>query len=418
MTVLGPGTLTRTGYTFSHWNTAADDSGTSYNPADTFTMPAANVVLYAQWTLAPTPTPSPTPTPTPTETPTPTPSPTPSPTPTPVTLNISGHINYCTNPSMPAVPGVSLNAIGTTTGSASTDGSGNYTISGLTLGGTYTVTPTKADLTPGCSGCGINTSDVIAIQQHYLLYTSLTGCALAAADVDGNNMVNTVDVLAVQRFYLGSSQNIANVGKYKFTPVNRTYPSLVSDQTGQDYDALVFGDVVTVFTFRPGDSSTAASGQIPANVARSLASECRRRYIGGGLRGKVTTTAINAANKLVGFQGNFTFDERVISFDENDPVQKAGLTKGKWVVSGHVLPGDGPIRTLRISAYSTDLTPLSGAGTLFELNVAKTAIDSEAAALIWAEPPDDFTFIDIDLNMRKPATAGHGSVDSSSERPD
>jgi uncharacterized repeat protein (TIGR02543 family) len=51
VTVLGPGTLVRTGYTFSHWNTAADDSGTSYNPGATFTMPASNVILYAQWTI-------------------------------------------------------------------------------------------------------------------------------------------------------------------------------------------------------------------------------------------------------------------------------------------------------------------------------------------------------------------------------
>src|ERR1044071_8009301 len=58
VTVLGPGTLTRTNFTFSHWNTAADDTGTSYNPGDTFTLGAANVVLYAQWTAVPTPTPT------------------------------------------------------------------------------------------------------------------------------------------------------------------------------------------------------------------------------------------------------------------------------------------------------------------------------------------------------------------------
>src|SRR5205807_10266392 len=51
VTVLAAGSLTKTGYTFSHWNTAANDSGTSYNPGDTFTMPAANVVLYAQWSI-------------------------------------------------------------------------------------------------------------------------------------------------------------------------------------------------------------------------------------------------------------------------------------------------------------------------------------------------------------------------------
>jgi uncharacterized repeat protein (TIGR02543 family) len=50
VTVLGAGSLTKTGYTFAGWNTVADGSGTSYQPAATFSMPASPVTLYAQWT--------------------------------------------------------------------------------------------------------------------------------------------------------------------------------------------------------------------------------------------------------------------------------------------------------------------------------------------------------------------------------
>ena len=99
---------------------------------------------------------------------------------------------------------------------------------------------------------GINTVDVIAVQRHFLvLGTPLSGCRLTAADVDLNSSVNTVDVIAVQRFFLGLPTGIANAGRYQFTPVNRSYPSLVSDQTGQNYDTLVFGDVATGFVHRP-----------------------------------------------------------------------------------------------------------------------------------------------------------------------
>ena len=59
--------------------------------------------------------------------------------------------------------------------------------------------------------------------------------------------INTVDVIAIQRFFLGLPTGIANVGKYQFTPASRTYPGLVSNQTAQNYDALVFGDVVSGF---------------------------------------------------------------------------------------------------------------------------------------------------------------------------
>jgi uncharacterized repeat protein (TIGR02543 family) len=40
--------LTNTGYTFAGWNTAADGSGTSYSPTDTFNI-SGNTILYAQW---------------------------------------------------------------------------------------------------------------------------------------------------------------------------------------------------------------------------------------------------------------------------------------------------------------------------------------------------------------------------------
>ena len=79
----------------------------------------------------------------------------------------------------------------------------------------------------------------------------------------------------------------------------------------------------------------------------------------------VKTSEIDAKNKLVGFQGDLTFDERVVTF-QSEPVQAAGLTGTNWNVTGNVLAGAGPIRTLRVSAYSNDFTPLSGSGTLFE----------------------------------------------------
>ena len=65
--------------------------------------------------------------------------------------------------------------------------------------------------------------------------------------MNGDTAVNTVDVIAIQRFFLGLTTGIANVGKYQFTPASRTYPGVISDQTGQNYDTLVFGDVASPF---------------------------------------------------------------------------------------------------------------------------------------------------------------------------
>ena len=310
------------------------------------------------------------------------------------------------------------------------DLSGNYTLVSLPSGGNYVATPTKAALVP--ASAGINTVDVIATQRHFVvLGAPLSGCRLTAADVNGVGGINTVDVIAIQRFFLGLSTGIANTGQYQFTPVNRTYSGLTSNQTGQNYDTLILGDVAPTFADRAGDPSQTAAkdgtsaGEVSSTVAEVELPEVAGDQVGtpkafaSGMLSRVqpvrnftaavTTTAIDAQNKLVGFQGDFTFDERVVTF-QSEPVQKAGLTGGNWNVSGNVLAGAGPIRTLRISAYSNDFTPLSGSGTLFELRMTKMNQAAQVTPLLWAPPPDQFIFIDADLKTQEPGKAVSGSV--------
>jgi hypothetical protein len=311
---------------------------------------------------------------------------------------------------------------GTTSGSTLTDASGNYSFTGLPSGGNYTVTPTKAARVPGSPN--INTVDVIATQRHFLnLGTPLTGCRRTAADVNGDTAINTVDVIAIQRFFLSLSTGIANTGKYQFTPANRTYTGIVSSQTGQNYDTLVFGDTAASFVeLVDGPSQTApndatSAGPITPTVAVVALpevavdpSKSNSTFITA-----VKTSTIDAKNTLVGFQGDLTFDERVVSF-QSVPVQKAGLTGGNWNVSGNVLPGLGPIRTLRISAYSNDFTALTGSGTLFELRMTGVRKAAQSTPLIWAAAPDQFIFIDADLKTQKPGNAVPGSVTLSGKR--
>ena len=200
-----------------------------------------------------------TPTPAPTATPTPTPIPTSTP---PPTVSISGTVTYCSNPSLNPVPGVIMTMTGSGSGTTSSDASGNYSFTGVVLGGSYTVTPGKASLTPGSAG--INTVDVLAVQRHFLLITPIpVGCQLTAADVNGDTAVSTIDAIAIQRFFLSFTTGTANVGKYSFSPTNRSYPALAGNQTAQDYNALVFGDVASGFVHRPTDSSQDASGSGP-----------------------------------------------------------------------------------------------------------------------------------------------------------
>ena len=177
------------------------------------------------------------------------------------TVNISGTVVYCSNPSLDPVPGVNLTLTGSASGSTLSDGSGNYLFSSLASGGSYTITPGMAALSPGAAG--INTVDVVATQRHFLILgTPLSGCQLTAADVNGLGGVNTIDVVAIQRFFLGLSTGIANVGKYQFSPASRSYSPLTGNQTAQNYDALIFGDVASGFVHRPegGNDTNAVRG--------------------------------------------------------------------------------------------------------------------------------------------------------------
>jgi plastocyanin len=368
--------------------------------------------------------PTPTPTPDPTDTPTPTPSTTPNPTatatatatvqPSPSPISISGTIIYCSNPANGPVPNVTMSLTGDMIASTQSDGSGNYQFSSLPSGGNYTITPTKAGLTPGSTG--INTVDVIAIQRHFLsIGTPLSGCRLLAADVNGVNGVNTVDVIAVQRFFLSLSTGIANVGKYQFNPASRGYTGVVSDQIAQNYDALIFGDVTSGFVHRPeapspdGADNVSSRDEPQSRIAFVALPTLRVGQSKTNFTGAITTSNIDPKNKLVGFQGDFTFDSRSVMFG-SEPVQKAGMTGGNWNVSGNVLPGGGPIRTLRISAFSNDFTPLSGSGTLFELEMIRVNNTAQGTQLIWAAAPNGFIFIDADLNTQTPGYARPGSV--------
>jgi hypothetical protein len=95
---------------------------------------------------------------------------------------------------------------------------------------------------------GIDTSDVLTVQAHYLNVTPIpAGCRRQAADVNGDGLINTSDALFIQRFYLNSGAGVAKTGKYEFTPTSRSYPSIMASETNQDYEVLVYGDVTSPF---------------------------------------------------------------------------------------------------------------------------------------------------------------------------
>jgi CSLREA domain-containing protein len=322
---------------------------------------------------------------------------------------ISGHVDYCITPSA-NVPGVTINVTGSQTTSTTTGSGGDYSIN-LTEGGTYTLTPTKTALAPLAPG--IDTADVVGAQRHFLGLANLSGCALTAADADKDSAVDTVDVIAIQRFFLGSNTGTAHVGEWQFNPANRPYANLATSQSSQNYDALVVGDLtgdVTPAIANPDGGNSAAPDRIAPSAVATVSLPIDS--IGTNVTNftlAVTTSNISAADNLVGFQGDFTFDSSVVTF-QGTPASPAGLTATNWNVTGNIL-GAGTIKTLRISAFSTTSTPLSGSGTLFNLNFTRVSNSiNDTTQLTWAAAPNNFVFIDTSLAKQAPSSTPAGSI--------
>ncbi len=172
-------------------------------------------------------------------------------------VNISGTLSYCSSPNPDPIENATLTLTGAVAGSTLSDGSGFYQFTSVIAGGSYTVTPSKSGVTPATPT--INTVDIVAVQRHFLQFGLLTGCKLLAADVNADNLVNTVDAIAIRQFFFGHPS--AAVGIYKFIPASRSYPSVTGDQTNQNYDVLIFGDIASPYASRPPGPISDATGQ-------------------------------------------------------------------------------------------------------------------------------------------------------------
>jgi hypothetical protein len=161
-------------------------------------------------------------------------------TPTPTPGSISGVVTYGTTPAGQAakfVPGVVLNADGSPPSSATTNAAGAYMLSGLGSG-PYTVTPSKSgDVNGSISGL-----DAARVAQHVAGLITLTPNQQLAGDATNNGGLSGLDAARIAQFAAGLA-NPGIAGQWKFIPPSRSYASGSGDKTGQNYEAILMGDV-------------------------------------------------------------------------------------------------------------------------------------------------------------------------------
>jgi len=293
--------------------------------------------------------------------------------------NVNGTVTYANNPGPTPVPvpGTVLNGAGSVAVSASTDSSGQYNLSGFGPG-PYTVTPSKTG-----NVNGISALDSAKIAQHVVHIITMNGTQQLAADVSGNGTVSSLDAAYIAQWYVHIA-NPSSTGTWKFVPATRSYTDVETDNTSQDYGAILMGDVTGNWSPTATDQSmiaapvTDASAQVFGTAPRY---EVTKRD-SSPTANAASTVNVTAPTLAIPPASSFTIQLQVgdttglniiaysyiLNFDESVIVPQAtpcdvsgSMSSTFSATCNHSGPG-----VLEVAVFGT--TPLSGSGVLMNLH--------------------------------------------------
>jgi hypothetical protein len=158
----------------------------------------------------------------------------------PLLVDITGKIKYYAG-NIP-VPNVQLNLLPNNQITSSID-NGNYGFTDLEGEQNYEVTPSK-DSGTDQSSVTISSHDAYQAAQIALGMSTQEQFQTIAADVDGDGEVLLLDASLIGRHVVGIElPESIRIGDWWFEPTERNYTFLDSNQSNQDYSAVVIGDV-------------------------------------------------------------------------------------------------------------------------------------------------------------------------------
>ena len=177
---------------------------------------------------------------------------------------------------------MTMSLTGDTNLSVVTLADGSYSLSNISVGGTYCVTPSKTDDSPTANG--VDVLDLIAIARHITGGPLLDSpYKLLAADVNADKSIDVMDLLAIQKLIVEPTSGLP-AGLWRFVPAdyafpnpqapwdaptNRWYTNLVADATNGDFVAIKLGDVDNSWTAPSGaGGSQARREKVPAKSAQ------------------------------------------------------------------------------------------------------------------------------------------------------
>jgi len=293
-------------------------------------------------------------------------APTPTSTGTPAAPAISGAVTYGNaigGPSPRPVSNVLLSGAGSVSVSTTTNLGGSYSLTGFGSG-SYTVTPSKSSASNG----SITSFDSARVAQHSVGINPLTGNQLIVADVSANGTISSFDAGQIAKFVV-SSPPFGSTGNWIFSPINLTYASVTVNITGQDYLAMLMGEVTGNWV----DNGTRPA----AGPERGAVVKAPRLVVQADKNIRLPIAIQGAAGKgIISYEFDLRYDPSIIQPD-NEPIDVAGtVSRGLFAVSNVVQPG-----LLRVAVYGP--MPITGNGVLLSLRFIAVGNDGSVSPLVW-----------------------------------
>lgn len=153
-----------------------------------------------------------------------------------VLYTVAGKVLYGLDPTK-LIPATVLQATGASPQTATSGADGSYSLA-LPNAVPYTITPTKTGQTNG-----ISAFDAALITRHLAGRISLTSAQQMAADVDNSGGILSLnDAQLIAQTVVGKA-NGSNASSWKFVPPSRVYSTVSADQTSQNFEAILAGEV-------------------------------------------------------------------------------------------------------------------------------------------------------------------------------
>jgi PKD repeat protein len=267
--------------------------------------------------------------------------------------DISGTVHFWEDSA--GVPGVLLALEGDRvyTGLSGTDGS--YIVSSAPAAD-YTLTPSKAD-----DANGISAYDASFVLQHSAGLITLSGHQVTAADVNKSGAITSMDAFYIlQKAVDLITLPFPGAGVvWDFDPQTRSYANLNQDQTGQDFTAVLLGDVSGNWT-ASGLQRAPNPTQMPGIAGgRTLTATLSLPQVSvlPGQQVTVPLTLTLPEGEVYGADITVTYDPAVVSATQ---VLKGALATGWSMASNLTIPGV-------IQVAMAGATPIHAGGELLLL---------------------------------------------------